>query len=65
MPMPKKGERCLGGHAIMAVGYNDKTKMFKIRNSWGSGWGDKGYFYMPYDFITNANYTDDFWTIRK
>lgn len=65
MPMPKRGESVLGGHAVMAVGYEEPTQRVIIRNSWGTGWGDQGYFYMPYSFIGNARYADDMWTIRK
>lgn len=63
MPMPNPNERLLGGHAVLACGYDDEKKVFIIRNSWGNTWGDKGYFYMPYDFINNINFTDDFWTV--
>lgn len=62
MPMPQANEQIMGGHAVMAVGYDDTTRMIKVRNSWGPTWGKKGYFFMPYDFITNPNYCDDFWT---
>jgi C1A family cysteine protease len=62
MPMPKPGEQVLGGHAVMAVGYDDSTRRFKVRNSWGAGWGAGGYFFMPYDFITDTQYADDMWT---
>lgn len=65
MPMPKEGEEILGGHAVMAVGYDDDTRMIKVRNSWGTSWGKGGYFFMPYDFITSSNYCDDFWTARS
>ena len=51
-----------GGHAVLTVGYSDKLKVLIVRNSWGAGWGDKGYFYMPYDYITD-DLTADFWTI--
>jgi C1A family cysteine protease len=54
----------LGGHAVMAVGYDDATQRFLIRNSWGSAWGLQGYFTMPYDYLHNRNLSDDFWTIR-
>lgn len=64
MQLPGPKEKSEGGHAVMAVGYNDKQKCFIVRNSWGTGWGDKGYFYMPYEYITNNNLADDFWTIR-
>lgn len=64
MPMPKTGEHTRGGHAVMAVGYDDSKNAFIIRNSWGTNWGIKGYFYMPYAYISNPNLCDDFWTIR-
>lgn len=41
--IPKQGENFLGGHAVVAVGYNDTKRVFKVRNSWGDKWGDKGY----------------------
>lgn len=65
MTMPAKTEKVLGGHAVMAVGYDDEKQVVIVRNSWGTGWGDKGYFYMPYAYIQNRNLTDDFWTLRK
>lgn len=65
MPMPTKSESMLGGHAVMAVGYDDAKKVLIVRNSWGSEWGDKGYFYMPYAYVQNRNLTNDFWTLRK
>lgn len=61
--MPEGG--CLGGHAVLAVGYDDSTKRFKIMNSWGDDWGDNGYFYLPYDYLTNNTLTSDLWTIRE
>jgi C1A family cysteine protease len=65
MPMPKRGEQLLGGHAVMAVGYDDTTSRLLVRNSWGSSWGQDGYFVMPYAFLSKPKLTDDFWTIRK
>jgi C1A family cysteine protease len=64
MPMPNSKEQRLGGHAVMAVGYDDSKKLFIVRNSWTKNWGDHGYFYMPYTYITDINRADDFWTIR-
>ncbi|HEX9020383.1 MAG TPA: C1 family peptidase [Nitrospirota bacterium] len=63
--MPKPNERALGGHAVMAAGYNDATKRFIVRNSWGMTWGMKGYFTMPYAYLSDRNLSDDFWTIRR
>lgn len=65
VPMPNlQTESILGGHAVLCVGYDDSTKMFKCRNSWGANWGDHGYFYMPYEYLTNTNLADDFWAIQ-
>lgn len=65
MPLPEISERMVGGHAVCAVGYDDKKQYFIIRNSWGSVWGDHGYFFMPYSYITNKSLAADFWTIRE
>ena len=55
----------LGGHAVVAVGYDDTQQRFTIRNSWDTDWGMKGYFTMPYDYLNpSKNLADDFWTIR-
>ena len=65
VPMPKKNERVLGGHAVLGVGYDEATGLVNGRNSWGDAWGDKGYFTIPFAYLTNANLADDFWTIRS
>ena len=64
VPMPSPGERMIGGHAVVAVGYQDAKSQFICRNSWGDQWGDKGYFYMPYAYLLDNNLADDLWTIR-
>ncbi len=76
IPFPCPGEGVRGGHGIVAVGYNDameienttcgkKTKgALLIRNSWGTGWGDAGYGWLPYDYILKG-LARDFWTLFK
>mmetsp|Transcript_59008 Transcript_59008/g.163270 ORF Transcript_59008/g.163270 Transcript_59008/m.163270 type:complete len:298 (-) Transcript_59008:305-1198(-) len=64
MKMPEMYDWPKGGHAVMGVGFNDEEKCFTIRNSWGEEWGDKGYFYMPYDYITHPALARDFWAIK-
>jgi len=61
--LPKKNEQCLGGHAVLAVGYDNTTNRFLVRNSWGDSWGIKGYFTLPYEYLLNENLSDDFWNI--
>lgn len=63
VPMPKKTERAVGGHAVMAAGYDQKQKRFIVRNSWGAQWGMQGYFTIPYAYLQTL--ADDFWTIRQ
>lgn len=62
MPVPAAGESVLGGHAILAVGYDDTKKVLIIRNSWSATWGDHGYFYMPYQVAGDSGTSTDFWT---
>ena len=63
--MPAPDEKVMGGHAVMAVGYDDSQNRFIIRNSWDTNWGMQGYFTMPYDYLDSTkNLADDFWTIR-
>jgi C1A family cysteine protease len=63
VPMPKPNEQCLGGHAVAVVGYDDRHNYFIVRNSWGPDWGVEGYFFMPYEYVTNANLCSDFWNL--
>jgi C1A family cysteine protease len=73
MPVPDvKKEHCCGGHAVICVGYDDNKEFksgskgaFIVRNSWGSSWGDNGYFYMPYSIMTDNDMSSDFWVINQ
>jgi C1A family cysteine protease len=62
VPMPKTNERVLGGHCMCCVGYNEPQSVFIVRNSWDTTWGDKGYCYVPFLYMQQA---DDCWTIRQ
>lgn len=74
IPFPCRNDRILGGHAVVAVGYNDSMIIrnstcgtstqgaLLIRNSWGETWGDKGYGWLPYDYIINE-VALDFWSL--
>lgn len=74
IPYPCKGENALWGHAVMAVGYDDNRKITNlkcktetkgallIRNSWGKGWGDNGYGWLPYEYVLNG-LALDFWSV--
>ena len=76
IPFPSSKERIEGGHAIVAVGYDDKMKIknkfgkiettgaLLIRNSWGKEWGEKGYGWLPYEYILKG-LAEDFWSILK
>lgn len=66
VPMPKRGEQVLGGHAPLLVGYETykRRKGFWCQNSWGEAWGLGGYFFMPEAYIANAQLASDFWTVR-
>jgi C1A family cysteine protease len=63
--MPLPDERVLGGHAVLGVGYDDAGQRFIVRNSWGTGWGQQGYFTMPYAYLANRHLASDFWTVRR
>jgi C1A family cysteine protease len=76
MPIPEKNEKRLGGHAVLVVGYKNTRTIYHrkskqketygyliVRNSWGESWGDKGYFYMPYSFVT-PSHTYDYWIME-
>ena len=63
VPMP--AGQSIGGHAVLIAGYDDATSRFLVRNSWGENWGNNGYFTMPYAYVTNNQYCDDFWIVRQ
>jgi C1A family cysteine protease len=77
IPFPTPAENVVGGHAIDAVGYDDGKKITNsnsggktttgallIRNSWGASWGDKGYGWLPYEYVLQG-LAVDWWSILK
>ncbi len=75
IPFPTANEKVAGGHAVMAVGYDDALKIkntnpgatettgaLLIRNSWGTGWGSTGYGWLPYDYVTKR-LAVDWWNL--
>ncbi len=64
-PLPDPREQVLGGHAVLAVGYDDANTWFLARNSWGTAWGMAGYFTIPYSYLLQSSLAADFWTIQR
>ncbi|MEG5049903.1 MULTISPECIES: C1 family peptidase [unclassified Microcoleus] len=76
IPYPSKGDQVIGGHTVLAVGYDNykeikhsdgkkkSTGAFLIRNSWGTEWGQKGYGWLPYDYVLKG-LTADWWSLIK
>ncbi|MEJ2577509.1 MAG: C1 family peptidase [Kineosporiaceae bacterium] len=75
IPYPGPGEQAVGGHGVSAVGYDDSLRIVNtahgdvattgallIRNSWGTGWGDGGYGWLPYEYLL-TRFADDFWSL--
>jgi C1A family cysteine protease len=66
VPMPNtKKEQFLGGHAVICVGYNDAKSVWIMKNSWGTSWGDHGYFYLPYNYLLSSQLAGDMWQVTK
>lgn len=63
VPLPPRGEQLIGGHAVLAVGYDDAIQSFIVRNSWGPKWGLKGYCLMPYGYLADSQLARDFWAV--
>ncbi len=64
VPMPNvSSEQLLGGHAVLVVGYENEKWI--VRNSWGVDFGDRGYCYLPFPYLTNPKLSGDFWTLTK
>lgn len=63
IPMPGQDESLLGGHAVLCVGCDDDTRLYRLANSWGPDWGDHGFFHLPYDYMTTL--ANDRWVISK
>jgi C1A family cysteine protease len=67
VPMPSEEETSRsshGAHAMICVGYDDEEEVFIVRNSWGENWGDNGYCYIPYEYMTNTDLCWDCWAIQ-
>jgi uncharacterized tellurite resistance protein B-like protein len=69
VPMPSPDEVAReehSGHAMLAVGYSDRDRVFIVRNSWGERWGDRGYCYIPYDYLMSPEHNrGDSWIVRR
>lgn len=64
-PIPGARDNPVGGHAVMAVGYDESKQWFIVRNSWGPKWGMRGYFTLPYGYLVQNSLAQDFWTVRQ
>jgi len=62
---PSRAESEVGGHAVALVGYDDAKRMFLVRNSWGTGWGLSGYYWMAYDYVGDPSLASDFWVVKS
>jgi C1A family cysteine protease len=72
VPMPHHREQCVGGHAVLCVGYDDSKQAFLVRNSWASiyppaweGSKETGSFWLPYEYMMTPELAEDFWVITQ
>jgi C1A family cysteine protease len=63
--MPRRGEKSIGGHCMLATDYDDATQLFSGPNSWGSDWGDNGFFHIPYKYLGSKTYNGDNWIAER
>jgi C1A family cysteine protease len=63
--MPTRLDKCLGGHAMLVVGYFEDSRHFIVRNSWGPSWGHDGHCYVPYHYLLEGDLAWDFWTVFR
>jgi Papain family cysteine protease/zinc-ribbon domain len=63
--LPSRGDEDMGSHAMLACGYSERDQVFVVRNSWGTDWGDAGYCYVPYSYLSDGEMTHDCWTVRR
>jgi C1A family cysteine protease len=70
VPFPRAGDKVVGGHAVCAVGFDDAIVLdgvagaIKFRNSWGVGWGQGGYGWLPYRYFTQR-LAQDIWSLVR
>jgi C1A family cysteine protease len=62
IPLPDPSEQLAGGHELKTVGHDDSAEILILANSWGTGVGDHGYFYLPYAYF--EQYADAAYTVR-
>lgn len=65
IPMPKDGEKKLGEHTMVCLGFDEKRKVFIVRNSWGATWGDQGHGYLPYEYMADFRHVYDLWAFYE
>ena len=62
--MPSRTDKFLGGHAVLVCGYDGATQRWLVRNSWGTSWGNRGYFTLPYAYLLSPSLATDLWSIE-